>query len=173
MESPQVDSPSFLFYFLQLVKKWSKQHLNASQLYRISVRTGEIPITIISLLFSVGNDGNDEGINQRVENVTSSFLKFWSGGVLWKPDDSDSDRSTRSLNLLYQRVTQSECVNFGFPFFPNLLTQVVVVLGFLSPQGLQRGQFEVVDDVRDGLSEDIIGPHGSAEHLQNKNAIVY
>ena len=50
----------------------------------------------------------------------------------------------------------------------DLLTEGDVIGGFLSPQRLDRGQIEMLDEISDGLGQHIVAPHSSAEHLKTK-----
>ena len=52
--------------------------------------------------------------------------------------------------------------------FPYLLTEGDVVGGPLSPEGLHRAELEVLDEISDGLGQDVVTPDSSTEHLKTK-----
>ena len=75
------------------------------------------------------------------------------------------------MNLLCCRVTQFERLELAalllqhFLDFADHFAQVDVVLCLRRPECLQRAETEVVNYIRDGLSQNVIRPDGSAKHL--------
>ena len=54
--------------------------------------------------------------------------------------------------------------------FPDLLSEGDVIGGSHRAEGLHRGQLEMLDEVSDGLGQDVVTPDSSAEHLNQGRA---
>ena len=54
--------------------------------------------------------------------------------------------------------------------FPDLLSEGDVIGGPHSAEGLHRGQLEMLDEISDGLGQDVVTPDSSAEHLNQGRA---
>ena len=52
--------------------------------------------------------------------------------------------------------------------FPDLLSEGDVIGGSHRAEGLHRGQLEMLDEISDGLGQDVVTPDSSAEHLKTK-----
>ena len=53
----------------------------------------------------------------------------------------------------------------------DLLTESFVIVSSLSAESLHRGELEILDEVSDGLGQDVVTPDSSAEHLkQGRNS---
>ena len=67
------------------------------------------------------------------------------------------------VRLLSLWITKLE--NVIFLILMDFLTEGFVIGFVLSTDSLHRGQFEVLDEVSDGLGQYVVTPDGSGEHL--------